>query len=913
MKILEISGKNLASLEDEFLIDFTAEPLLSAGMFAISGSTGSGKSTILDAICLALYDKTPRTNQASENLFIKDVSNQKINQGDSRSVLRRGSAEGFASVVFVALNGDKFRSKWSVRRAHNRVDGTLQSSVIELTNLSKLSQEQGTKRELLEQIEALTGLSFEQFTRSVMLAQGDFATFLKAKQSQKADLLEKLTGTEIYSRISSHIYYQHRSILTEIKQIEQQISSTPLRSKEEIAGLELEHLALSDRKKLLQEQLNQIKITEQWIEREGELIKDKNSVSESLKEISARLEVIKPQIGSIEEKIKKQNEEYTIIEPQIEETIKLDSLLDHLLKDLQTKKEEVIALEKREKDNREKREENEKERESLIKNKRLQNEWFEKYKGLERAYNSNTQLSREIKNYYTLLRSCKDAQHKIETSSKILTDREQKLEKFLKEKSEIEKTLSLEILRLRGELEKGKPCPVCGSSHHPAIANQHAQEKVSAISARQSENQSLAQLDIIKREKEIDQAIQSLTESLTSAKEEVVKAKESLSIHSLQMSLALTEIESFFEGTHVNWREYLENGTLEERFNKLVLQWSNFEKREAKHKEEAKELELRMEALHKEKNQIEAELKERKEKLSVASNDYHKHKEQRAILLKGKSVREVKEEFQKQKEELISQLEKSKKAFEQFNIERIRQESVLLSVNGELDRLISTVLSATAREMILTKGSVTEEYARLEDRLSEISLILKQEKEFVSRAEMLNKEHKKRSDLLVDWEQLKDLFGSADGGKFKEIAQGYTLEVLLSYANTHLEELTSRYRLQRTDESLGLQVCDNDMLGEVRSVHSLSGGESFLISLALALGLASLSSNRMNIESLFIDEGFGTLDSETLLGAIEALERLQGMGKKIGVISHISDMTERIGTQIEVKKNRKGKSVITVK
>ena len=148
--------------------------------------------------------------------------------------------------------------------------------------------------------------------------------------------------------------------------------------------------------------------------------------------------------------------------------------------------------------------------------------------------------------------------------------------------------------------------------------------------------------------------------------------------------------------------------------------------------------------------------------------------------------------------------------------------------------------------------------------------------------------------------------------EISSIAQGYTLDVLLGYANKHLEELSKRYKLEKIPNTLALQVIDNDMLGEVRTVHSLSGGESFLISLSLALGLSSLSSNRMKIESLFIDEGFGSLDIETLGIAMDALESLQTQGRKIGVISHVEEMKERISTQIQVTKSANGKSVIKV-
>ena len=167
------------------------------------------------------------------------------------------------------------------------------------------------------------------------------------------------------------------------------------------------------------------------------------------------------------------------------------------------------------------------------------------------------------------------------------------------------------------------------------------------------------------------------------------------------------------------------------------------------------------------------------------------------------------------------------------------------------------------------------------------------------------------------WASLDELIGSADGKKFRNYAQQFTLEVLLGYANAHLNHLARRYQLERIDNpdkpSLGLMVRDQDMGGELRSVHSLSGGESFLVSLALALGLASLSSNRVRVESLFIDEGFGSLDTETLRVAMDALDGLQAMGRKVGVISHVQEMTERIATRILVQPGSGGKSVVTVR
>lgn len=162
------------------------------------------------------------------------------------------------------------------------------------------------------------------------------------------------------------------------------------------------------------------------------------------------------------------------------------------------------------------------------------------------------------------------------------------------------------------------------------------------------------------------------------------------------------------------------------------------------------------------------------------------------------------------------------------------------------------------------------------------------------------------------WAQLNDLIGAADGKKFRNYAQQTTLDVLLGYANRHLNELSRRYRLQRISDTLALMVVDQDMGDELRSVHSLSGGESFLVSLALALGLASLSSNRVRVESLFIDEGFGSLDADTLRVAMDALDGLQSMGRKVGVISHVQEMTERIATRILVQRTAGGRSLVGI-
>ena len=295
MKIVAIRGKNLASLEGEFMIDFTVEPLCSAGIFAITGSTGAGKSTLLDALCLALFDCTPRMNKAKENnVSVMDVADRGIAQNDSRSILRRGTAEGYSEVDFVALTGEVFRSRWTVRRSRGKVSGSLQKVEMTLTNLTSGVEQQGTKTELLSRISELIGLSFEQFNRSVLLAQGDFATFLKARQPDKAEILEKLTGTEIYSRISASIYERTKRAESEYKLLQERIKGIELLTDEQLQQLSAEKEELQVRLSVSKKKEEALSGKLKWLEEEGRLHTGCIQAEESLSGIRKEIEAARP-------------------------------------------------------------------------------------------------------------------------------------------------------------------------------------------------------------------------------------------------------------------------------------------------------------------------------------------------------------------------------------------------------------------------------------------------------------------------------------------------------------------------------------------------------------------------------------------------------------------------------------------
>lgn len=208
------------------------------------------------------------------------------------------------------------------------------------------------------------------------------------------------------------------------------------------------------------------------------------------------------------------------------------------------------------------------------------------------------------------------------------------------------------------------------------------------------------------------------------------------------------------------------------------------------------------------------------------------------------------------------------------------------------------------------------EYQRLERALLEVRETLARLK-----VQLDNNTHAKsqRADKQVQieaqqkeygrWDMLHELIGSADGKKYRNFAQGLTFEVMIGHANRQLMKMTDRYLLTRSEQApLELNVVDNYQAGEIRSTKNLSGGESFIVSLALALGLSQMASSRVRVDSLFLDEGFGTLDEDALDVALETLANLQQDGKLIGVISHVAMLKERISTQIQVTPLTGGRS-----
>ncbi len=220
MRILQVRFKNLNSLVGEWKIDLTHPTFITGGIFAITGPTGSGKTTILDAICLALYGRTPRLGKISQS---------------TNEAMSRQTAECFAEVTFETQKG-KFRCTWSQHRARKKPDGDLQNPKHEIADADTGELLETKTREVAAQIEQATGMDFMRFTRSMMLAQGEFAAFLKAEPDQRAPILEQITGTEIYSTISTAVHVRRSEEQAKLDALENGVSGIqPLSDQEEFS------------------------------------------------------------------------------------------------------------------------------------------------------------------------------------------------------------------------------------------------------------------------------------------------------------------------------------------------------------------------------------------------------------------------------------------------------------------------------------------------------------------------------------------------------------------------------------------------------------------------------------------------------------------------------------------------------
>ena len=1213
MKILAIRLKNLASLAGPFEIDFTAEPLASAGLFAITGPTGAGKSTLLDALCLALFGAVPRLNNTGRDAKVPDADGE-IATGDPRTLLRRGTGEGYAEVDFVGVDGRRYRARWEANRAREKAGGKLQASRQSLRDIDQDQLLASQKGEYKTQLEAALGLNFEQFTRAVLLAQSEFSAFLKADDNDRSELLEKLTDTALYTRLGRRAFDKTKEAREAHKLLQDQATGVTPLTPEARAELDERFNAAQQQLKLQQAQLKQLEQQHSWLKDLRQLQDAQQAAAEQLQsaqqqweglagerlkltrleqlapqrhqfarktELDAQLTPLAEQIAAHTQQHGELNERQTQLEqalnaanialseaqqrhsesaPLLRQAFDEQSTLARLAKDtalsaearqsaeqactqgqsaiqaLQAKQAEVAerlqkiaagleqsaglaplsdawnayrdrlqqlmlignrlnkgqaelaSLEQNAALSAETLAAQKQQLEVLFKEAGAEpNAVAEQIGILGTLLQDNRKQLRAIEDLTRLWASQQELEKRGDELQQRLLDAQQERERLtqdgVKTKAELtvaEQTLnvtrellerqrlarSASVEELSAQLQDDKPCPVCGSHEHPyhqpeallqSLGRHDESEQASAQHAVDQLKEKLTELraevgGVIARQKELLQQQEQLTAQLQALapslethplapqllNQDADKRDAWLTRQNDQLNQSITQDEQRqsalltlqqdaarltqqlrnAETAHQQAAQHLSNqqrelssdrqrldeeltafasllpaDTLEAlrvepaaTFMQLDRQIAERLAQVEQQKEELAEQQQRQQTLEKEQDRQLSrvqQLQSAEQQFSALAEQQQASQEKLAQLLGEHSSAE---HWQQQLEQAVeqarnaetstaAQLQNVRTQQVQISAELKAQQERLQVLQSEDDELTQKIAEWRARHPELDDGGL-EDLLRVDDtQLSELRQRLQHNEKAIEQARVLLQERDQRladhqaqhngnldaeqlasalaelqnqfnlseqqcaelraeqaedqrrqnanqalaqqiADAYAEyqrWARLNALIGSATGDTFRKIAQAYNLDLLVHHANVQLRQLVKRYRLKRGGSMLGLLVLDTEMGDELRSVHSLSGGETFLVSLALALGLASMASSTLKIESLFIDEGFGSLDPESLQLAMDALDGLQAQGRKVAVISHVQEMHERIPVQIQVQRQGNGLSTLEVK
>lgn len=972
MRIESVLIKNINSLAGTYEIDFT-DSRYSEGLFAIVGPSGAGKTTILDAICLALYGKTPRIETISET---------------QDEIMTKNCQDCAAETVFTS-HGKRYKATFSHHRSKGEKPFRQVKREIWESVEGKWSIIASMIKDANEKIVEITGLTYSQFTRSIMLAQFRFAEFLKADSNERAAILEKISDMNIYRDISAAVYERAKREKAALNDIEARMQALKVLDEEQKKAYEDEAKGLSASIALhnkLRERFAACRLA-----------------ADNIKKYRGELEKYNESEPMLAQRCAEQTK---LFEQAAREESELRAALDELQKTLKTVRELDNHIAAQKKDLERLNAEIEANKEKVGAQKRAILSVFKKYvpgasgeemrrlyekediggelragakAELDAAVSAEKRVRAEIdaalqgkdeaywhkradalKIYIALAEAreaVKQKQHELAEQSKkheglkaALSGLEAQ-EKVIDEKLVYAK-LEEKFGEERRKLEHGKPCPLCGAEEHPYAGKpfdsaflKEAEKQKADISGRLREAQrelSACGISIAELEKAISEKTQQMRQ-----------CEQELGALGADVGSELTAVQAKSElaAAEKTAREYTS------LLGKLSAAKDNVTRMTAKLGDVDKDL-ATVNASKRAIAEYEAEAVNKRKESEAAEKLLAQYSEKRIALfgekdadLEEEKAKKLLEAAQRRKETCREQKESAERAVEQNKADIARTKELIRSESRVLDIAYAdarlSLLEAqdmpispdegvkarferfceTAARLGENAAECTDKFGEIIDLLSDLSSeetarqgairqMLSDNARNIKELGALKSSAEKQARVCEKWDRLNALIGSADGIKFSRMAQGFTFEVLLKYANNCLARMTDQYILVRdtsnASKPLELAIVDNYNAGTTRPVSNLSGGESFLVSLALALGMSEMSSGRTRIDSLFIDEGFASLDDDYLEAALQTLSSLGNReGKLVGVISHVAALKERIDTQIEVRKLSGGRSTLS--